>query len=316
MSTILVTGGAGFIGSHLTAEFIQQGHYVRVFDNLSTGKKENLAHLNGESYCIIEGDIRNFGEVAAASEGVEAIFHQAALVSVPQSVQEPLASLQINALGTGHVFEAARQSGITKVVFASSAAVYGNPGKGPIGEDVPMHPLSPYGLDKCYSEQLASMYARYHGVNSVGLRYFNVFGPRQDPGSPYSGVLSIFLDRIYNRQPLIIYGDGHQSRDFVFVRDVVQANLLAWRAMEGWSEARAKFYNIGTGKRISLNEIIDVLKDSISNESNRDIAIRYEPERAGDIRDSQADISRAHRELAYVPQYPFAQAVAYLMASA
>lgn len=291
---VLVTGGAGFIGSHVTSALVARGHTVTVFDNLSTGKHENLT---GPGVTLVEGDLADFEAVARAVADCEVVFHQAAMVSVPRSIAEPALNHQSNVTGTFHVFEAARQAGVRRVVYASSAAVYGDEPTLPKGESSAIAPLSPYGAAKYMAEVYASAYAAaYAGhMQFVGLRYMNVFGPRQDPSSPYSGVLSIFCRAVLDGGTCRVFGDGEQTRDFVYVTDVVRANLLAATVPLG---ERAVVFNIGRGERTSLNQIIRIL-DELTPEPVRVI---YEAERQGDIRHSVADISLACARLGYSPQ--------------
>ena len=302
---ILVTGGAGFIGSHIVEQLLQQKHQVRVLDNFSTGKRENLAFSHEGDLEIMEGDIREFGVVEKAASLVDGVFHEAALVSVPKSVERPDLSFDINVKGTFNVFEAARRAGVKRVVYASSGAVYGDNDRLPLAETEPPKPLSPYGLDKLYSEQLGSLYQSLYGMEMVALRYFNVFGPRQDPNSPYSGVISIFVNRLKAGTVPTIFGDGEQTRDFVFVGDVVRANLLA---MSG--EYRGfRVLNVGTGKKTSLNELFTQLK-LITQSSGTPT---YADERVGDIRHSLANISAIRKELSYEPAFNLADGLRALL---
>ncbi|MDQ4076258.1 MAG: SDR family oxidoreductase [Chloroflexota bacterium] len=290
---ILVTGGAGFIGSHLTAALVSQEHAVTVFDNLSTGKRANLAGL---PVTFVEGDVADFDTLARAVEGCELLFHQAAMVSVPRSIDEPDLNHRSNVTGTFHVFEAARQAGVRRVVYASSAAIYGDEPTLPKRETSVIAPLTPYGAAKYMAEVYATAYAAsYPEMEFVGLRYMNVFGPRQDPSSPYSGVLSIFCQAVLNGRSCTIFGDGEQTRDFVYVSDVVQANLLAATVpLDGGAEV----FNIGRGAATSLNQIVAVL-DQLTLEP---VKVTYAPARHGDIRHSVADISRAQTALGYSPE--------------
>ncbi len=305
---LLVTGGAGFIGSHLTERLLDLGHEVRVFDNFSTGRRENLAFPRGGARLDVqEGDLRDEAEVRRAVAGVDGIFHQAALVSVPRSIAEPTLSFEINAAGTLRLFEAARAAGVRRIVYASSAAVYGDAHAPPLHETVTPRPLSPYGLDKLYTEQMGALYASLYGLTSVALRYFNVFGPRQDPGSPYSGVISIFVDRLRCGESPTIYGDGEQTRDFVYVLDVVAANLASmWGHLEGF-----RAFNVGRGERLSLNGLFALLQEVMDTW----LPVRYAPARAGDILHSQADITAITAAFAFVPQWEVKQGLAALVRS-
>ena len=246
----LVTGGAGFIGSHIVDRLLADGYRVRVIDNFSTGKRENLPE--SEDLDIMTGDVGSFDDVHKAMKDVELVFHEAAIASVPKTINDPLGSHQTNYVGTLNVLEAARQQGTKRVVFASSAAVYGDLPDLPKREDMPLKPLSPYAVDKLASEYACQMYTHLHGLETVCLRYFNVYGPRQDPGSPYSGVISIFGDRLKRGERPVIYGDGEQTRDFVFVSDVVAANIKA--AVVG--NAAGKIMNIATGRVATLNDLL------------------------------------------------------------
>jgi UDP-glucose 4-epimerase len=274
----LVTGGAGFIGSHIVDRLLGDGYQVRVLDNFSTGKRENLPDSGDLE--IITGDVGSFDDVHEAMKDVELVFHEAAIASVPKTIHDPLASHTTNYLGTLNVLEAARQQGTKRVVFASSAAVYGDLPELPKREDMPLKPLSPYAVDKLASEYACQVYTHLHGLETVCLRYFNIYGPRQDPGSPYSGVISIFADRLKKGERPVIYGDGEQTRDFVFVSDVVEANIKAATV----DKAAGRVINIATGRVVTLNELLK----SMCRILNREFHPGYENVRAGDIRHSSA----------------------------
>jgi UDP-glucose 4-epimerase len=291
---VLVTGGAGFIGSHLTAALVAQGAQVRVLDDLSTGSRQNL---DGLPVTLIEGDVADAAVVRTAVDGCDLVLHQAALVSVPRSITEPALHHQSNVIGSFNVFEAARQAGVRRLVYASSSAVYGDQPGLPKREDDPVAPISPYGVGKRMNELLAVSYAAVYGLELVGLRYMNVFGPRQDPSSPYSGVLSLFCRAAIAGQRCTIYGDGRQTRDFIYVDDVVRANLLAAALPAERLPAQAVF-NVGYGQQTSLNQIVEILGVL----TGRPLATVYEAERPGDIKHSVADISRAQRILGFQPQ--------------
>ncbi|MBI2393614.1 MAG: SDR family oxidoreductase [Deltaproteobacteria bacterium] len=291
---VLVTGGAGFIGSHLVTRLLGDGHDVRVLDDLSTGKRENLAHLAAADVELVVGDVRDGATVDACARGCEVVFHEAAIVSVPYSVEHPQTSHDVNLQGTLNVLLAARAQGVRRVVFACSAAVYGDEPTLPKREDMAASPISPYGIEKIAGEQYVLAWPKLYGVEGVSLRYFNVFGPRQDPRSPYSGVISVFVDRARAGREITVFGDGEQSRDFVFVEDVVQANVLAATV----PSASGRAYNIGRGARTTLNELLAMLERIV----DRPLAVRHEPPRAGDIRDSLADVSRAREELGFAPR--------------
>jgi UDP-glucose 4-epimerase len=292
----LVTGGAGFIGSHLVETLFHQGCKVTVVDDLSTGHKTNLDAVI-DQISFFEGDIRDEALMGEALRGCEVVFHQAALVSVPESIERPLDSASINEMGTLNVLEMARQHRVKRVVIASSSAIYGDDPKLPKKEDMPAKPLSPYAIQKLTGEYYARLYERLHGLETVCLRYFNVFGPRQDPSSPYSGVISIFMTKVAQDQAPNIYGDGEQTRDFIFVKDVVNANLLAATV----SEARGNVFNIGTGQTITVNK----LWEGICNLSQKDLKAHYLAPRPGDILESVADIQMAQNTLTFSPQTQF-----------
>ena len=293
---LLVTGGAGFIGSHLVERLLADGHSVRVLDDFSTGRRDNLAFAKaGAPLEVVTGDIRDAHTLADAMAGMEGVFHEAALVSIPRSVDAPELSCDINALGTARVLDAARRAGVRRVVFASSAAVYGETTTVPVSERTPTAPVSPYGLDKLYTEQLAALQHALHGLSVVPLRYFNVFGPRQDPSSPYSGVISIFVARLLTGAPITLHGDGEQTRDFVYVADVVEANV---RAMFG-SYAGPSPLNVGGGTRTSLNALLTMLAEILGVTPT----ITRSTPRVGDIRHSGADITAIRTALGYTPRW-------------
>ncbi len=291
----LVTGGAGFIGSHITERLLAEGYRVRILDNFSTGKRENIPE--SPRLEVITGDVADFGTVQKAMENVVIAFHEAAIASVPETVGNPLASERVNYRGTLNVLEAARHAGTRRVMFACSAAVYGNLPELPKQENMPLRPLSPYAVDKLASEHACQMYWHLYGLETVSLRYFNVFGPRQDPSSPYSGVISIFADRLqHGRQPAI-YGDGEQTRDFIFVSDVVEANMRAATA----PSAPGSAINVATGCTITINELLQ----TICKIKNQPFDPGYLPGRQGDIRHSRADISKAAKILEWQPAVGF-----------
>jgi len=304
----LVTGGCGFIGSHLAEALVAAGAEVRVFDNLSTGREEHLAAVR-ERVELVRGDVRDPDALRAAMEGVEGVFHQAALVSVFESMERPRDNHEINLTGTFNVLLAARERKVRRVVAASSAAVYGNEPTLPKREDLRPQPESPYAAAKLAGEHYLAVFARRYGLETVSLRYFNVYGPRQDPSSMYSGVISRFAEALRADAPPTVFGDGRQTRDFVFVKDVVQANLLAMRAP---GVGRGEALNIGTGRRTSLLELLEAL----SALSGRALNPRFHPARAGDIRHSVAEIARARLELGYEPAYDIRQGLAELLAAA
>lgn len=296
MATCLVTGGAGFIGSHLTGYLLRQGHAVRVLDNFATGKRENLNGVMSQIEFIV-GDIRDLDAVRRVVEGVDCVFHQAALPSVPRSVADPIVSNAVNVDGTLNVLVAARDAKVRRVVFASSSSVYGDNPTLPKHEELPPHPLSPYAATKLMGEHYCRLFYQLYGLETVALRYFNVFGPRQDPKSQYAAVIPKFITMILDNQPLTIYGDGEQSRDFTFVENVVRANVLAMDA----PDAAGKVFNVGCGARYTLNYMVASLQQLM----NRTVEVVYAPAKPGDVKHSLAGIERAGQTLRYEPVVPF-----------
>ena len=290
----VVTGGAGFIGSHIADELVRRGWRVTILDNLSTGKLENIRHLVSAGRAeFIQGSVTDQSLLRDIFSGAQYVFHQAAIASVPASIADPAASHEVNVTGTLCVLLAARDCGVNKVVFASSAAVYGDRLTLPVREDMLPAPLSPYAVDKLTAEHYCRVFATVYGLPTACLRYFNVFGPRQDPASEYAAVIPKFINIITSGRPPVIFGDGEQTRDFTFVRDVVTANLLA-------AESSATgVFNIGCGDRISLNRLTRLLLQLLAHP---DLQPVYQPERSGDIKHSLADISRA-RAFGYAPAY-------------
>ena len=279
----LVTGGAGFIGSHIVDRLLQDGHDVVVLDDFSTGHRENLA--DNPKLQIVEGDIGHFDTVIDCMQDVDWVFHKAAVASVPKTVNDPVGSSAVNYQGTLHVLEAARQNGAKRVVFASSAALYGDEPTLPKVETMLPVTLSPYAVDKLASEYACGMYTKLYGLETVSLRYFNVYGPRQDPSSPYSGVISIFADRLNQGATPTIFGDGEQTRDFVFVSDVVEANMRAVSR----DQPVGQVINIATGLKITLNELLKTFCDIKQVAFNAD----YQDPRQGDIKESYANVDKA-----------------------
>lgn len=290
----LVTGGAGFIGSHIVDSLISNGDDVRVLDNLSSGHYENLKGV-AEKIEFVEGDIRDFEACSNAAQGCDGIFHEAALVSVVDSIERPRDNHDINVTGTMNILEAARAQDCKRVVFASSAAIYGNHPELPKKETMLPEPLSPYGAAKISGEHYLQAYAEQFGISCIALRYFNVYGPRQDPSSMYSGVISKFVECANNQATPMIFGDGKQTRDFVFVEDIVQANLNAMTCSNDTSFMRC---NIGTGTATCLLDVVEALR-SITGKLDPP---EFETERPGDIRHSLADITLAREKLGYKPQ--------------
>jgi nucleoside-diphosphate-sugar epimerase len=297
MAHYLVTGGAGFIGSHLAEELVRRGERVRVVDNLATGKRRNLAHLPAVEF--LEGDLADLDVARRAVQGVDYVLHQAAIPSVPRSVQDPITSNRANIDASLNVLVAARDAGVRRVVYAGSSSAYGNTPTLPKVETMPTAPLSPYALQKLVAEQYCQMFTRLYGLETVTIRYFNVFGPRQDPSSPYSGVISLFISALCEGRQPKIYGDGEQTRDFTYVANVVDGVLRACEA----SAASGEVINVATGGRISLNQLFAAVRDLVGG----DVEPTYVEPRAGDVRDSQADIGKAYRLLGYQPIVPFAQ---------
>jgi UDP-glucose 4-epimerase len=297
----VVTGGAGFIGSHVTERLLKDGHRVRVLDNFSSGRRENLpfAATAGAALEIIEGDLRDLAAVERAAKGAEVIYHQAAMRSVPRSVDDPLGANDNNVNGTLHVLEAARRHGVRRVVYASSSSVYGDNPELPKREEQVMAPISPYAVSKAAGEHYARVWSKLYGVETVGLRYFNVFGPRQDPASEYAAVLPRFILWALRGHPLEVHGDGSQSRDFTYIDNVVEANLLAGQAPGVGGEA----FNIGCAERTSLLDVIGMLESIIGRAVER----RHSPARGGDVPHTMADVSKAKRLLGYTPLVPFAE---------
>jgi len=292
----LVTGGAGFIGSNTVEELVRRGHSVVVLDDLSTGKEENLSSV-AEKIELLRGSIADLETVRAACRGVDYVLHLAARTSVPRSVKEPLETNRVNVDGTLNVLVAARDARVRRVVFAASSSVYGETLILPKVETMTPSPISPYGVSKFVGEAYAQVFGRVYGLQNVSLRYFNVFGPRQDPDSPYSGVLSRFITALQNGAQLVVFGDGEQSRDFTYVENVVEANLLACEA----PKASGMVFNIGVGGRFTLNRTLQLLEKFAGKPAQP----RYDPPRDGDILHSQADISLARKLLDYNPRVGF-----------
>lgn len=292
MTLHLVTGGAGFIGSHLAARLVEGGDRVRVLDNLSTGSAENLKGFR-DGIEFIEGDIRDLEALQRAVQGTECVFHLAALPSVQRSVQFPLEAEAVNAMGTLQVLEAARKAGVRRVIYASSSSIYGDSPRLPKREDLTPNPLSPYAVSKLTGEHYCRIYRRLHGLETVSLRYFNVFGPRQNPDSPYAAVIPRFIRALLGGQRPVVYGDGEQTRDFTFVSNAVEANVLASRA----EEAPGRVFNVACSTRTSLNRLLTLLQEI----TGAAVEAVHEPPRPGDVRDSQADIRQARKILGFNP---------------
>jgi UDP-glucose 4-epimerase len=291
--TCLVTGGAGFIGSHLVDALVNVGHRVRVLDNLSTGNRANLAQVHDRIEFIV-GDLVDYRIVQKATRGVDFVFHQAALASVPRSVADPMATHEACATGTLNVLLAARAEKVKRVIYAASSSAYGKCERLPKRESDPTLPMSPYAVAKLAGEQYCAAFTEVYGLETVRLRYFNIFGPRQPPGSPYSAVIPLFIYAMLHDRSPVIYGTGNQSRDFTYIDNAVQANLLAARATRA---AVGQVYNVGCGGRVSLLELIDTLNDLLGTS----IRPKHDAPRPGDVAHSEADISAARRDLGYVP---------------
>jgi UDP-N-acetylglucosamine/UDP-N-acetyl-alpha-D-glucosaminouronate 4-epimerase len=291
MASYLVTGGAGFIGSHLTEELVRRGHQVRVVDNLMTGKRRNLDHILGVEF--LEGDLAEMPVCERAVHGVDFVLHQAAIPSVPRSVKDPVTSNRANIDASVNILVAARDAGVKRLVYAGSSSAYGNTPTLPKREDMPTNPLSPYALQKLVAEQYCQMFTSLYGFETVTIRYFNVFGPRQDPGSPYSGVISLFSTAVLEGRRPTIFGDGEQTRDFTYVANVVDGVLRACDA----PEAAGEVINVATGSRISLNGLLQTLNAI----AGTNVEAVYADPRVGDVRDSVADITKATALLGYRP---------------
>lgn len=294
---VVVTGGAGFIGSHLVEALLNEGYQVRVVDNLATGHLHNLAHLAGR-YDWLAGDVSDYEVCRTAMEGARYVLHHAAIPSVPRSVREPLLSHASGPTATLNVLEAARQAGVRRVVYAASSSAYGDTDELPKHEEMYPRPLSPYAAGKLAGEHYVHVYARTMGLDGVSLRYFNIFGPRQDPSSPYSGVIAKFAQTMAAGHRPVIFGDGKQTRDFTYVANVVRANLLA---MTAEAPLRGEVLNVGTGQRISLLDLVRAINTALGTALEPEL----HPPREGDVLDSQASLRRVRATLGYEPIVPF-----------
>lgn len=302
----LVTGGAGFIGSNIVAELLARGERVRVLDNFSTGRRENLAPFIGQIE-IVEGDIRSYQIAQEAMKEVEFVLHQAALPSVPRSVRDPITTNEVNVMGTLNVLQAARDAGVRRLVYASSSSVYGKSHELPKRETMTPQPMSPYAVSKLAGEHYCQVFAQLYGFETVCLRYFNVFGPRQDPTSQYSAVVPRFITALFTDKPMTIYGDGTQSRDFTYVANVVHANLLACES----ASAAGSVMNIACGERYALLDLVTRLAAITGHESE----VQHELPRPGDVPHSEADISMARSVLGYTPVVDFTSGLRHTVAS-
>ncbi|QDT47316.1 UDP-glucose 4-epimerase [Symmachiella dynata] len=298
MAKYLVTGGAGFIGSHIAERLVKRGDKVRVYDNLSTGTTENFAHL-GDAVEFVEGDLQDVDKMAAAVEGIDVVFHQGALASVPRSIDRPLDTHDACVTGTVVLLDSCRKAGVRRVVYAASSSAYGDSPIMPKAEAHLPGPLSPYAAAKLAGELYCQAFANSYDLETVRIRYFNVFGPRQDPNSPYSAVIPLFVAALLRGERPTIYGDGEQSRDFTFVGNVADANLLAAEAAA--EKVSGNVYNVACGGSLSVNDLLRAICDSL----NKPFDPIYAPARTGDVKNSWADISAAQRDLGYNPEIDF-----------
>ncbi|MCG3136112.1 MAG: UDP-N-acetylglucosamine 4-epimerase [Planctomycetes bacterium] len=294
MDNYLVTGGAGFIGSHLAERLLADGHTVTVFDNFSTGRFENIAHLEGRQFRVVEGDIRKPQALAKALKGQKYVLHQAALPSVPRSVDDPVTSNEVNVTGTLNVLVAARESGVKRVVYASSSAAYGDTPTLPKTESMAPQPMSPYAVSKLTGEYYCRVFWENYRLETVALRYFNVFGPRQDPASDYAAAVPKFVTLLLAKQRPFVYGDGKQTRDFTYVENVVEANLLACKAPKGPGE----FVNVACGDRVTVAGLVHMIGEIAGHVCEP----KLKPARAGDVRHSLADVAKALDVIGYRPR--------------
>ncbi|MBD3178202.1 MAG: NAD-dependent epimerase/dehydratase family protein [Candidatus Latescibacteria bacterium] len=300
MSKYLVTGGAGFIGSNIVERLVEMGEEVVVLDDLSTGYRENIEEWIDDIE-LVEGDIRDTEAVRRSLSGVDYVLHQAALASVPRSIDNPVLVNDVNVNGTLNVLEQSRKEGVKGLVYAASSSAYGDADVSPKKEELRPRPLSPYAVSKLVGEHYCSVYSEVYGLPTVSLRYFNVFGPRQDPGSQYAAVVPIFISRVLEGKSPVIYGDGEQSRDFTYVSNVVSANILAAKA----GEAAGEMINVACGDKFTVNRLLDIIKEELGS----DIEPRYEDPRAGDVKHSLADISKAGKMIDYSVKVTFQEGI-------
>ncbi len=296
MNKYLVTGGAGFIGSHIAGELVRKGHSVRIIDNFSTGKRENISSFVDDIE-LVEADIREFKVCREVVEGMDFVLHQAALTSVPLSIEDPLLTNEINITGILNLLLASREAKVQRLVFASSAAVYGDDSQLPKTENMEGLPISPYALSKRVGELYCRLFSQLYGLSTVSLRYFNIFGPRQDPFSQYASVIPNFIGKMLNDEKPAVFGDGEQSRDFLYVSNVVDANILALKA----TGVSGEVFNIAGGEKTTVNSLIEELNGALDKE----IEPSYDDPRPGDIKHSYADISKARKMLKYEPTVSF-----------
>jgi nucleoside-diphosphate-sugar epimerase len=298
MNKYLVTGGAGFIGSHIAGELVRKGHAVRIIDNFSTGKRENISSFLDEIE-LVEADIREFKACRKVVEGMDFVLHQAALTSVPFSIEDPLLTNEVNITGTLNLLLASRNANVQRLIFASSAAVYGDDSRLPKTENMEGLPISPYALSKRVGEMYCRLFSQLYGLSTVCLRYFNIFGPRQDPFSQYASVIPNFIGKMLKEEKPSVFGDGEQSRDFLYVSNVVEANILASRI----SEVSGEVFNIAGGEKTTVNSLVKELNEVLGKQ----IKPAYEDPRSGDIKHSYADISKARKMLKYEPTVSFSE---------
>ena len=303
MAFFLVTGGAGFIGSNLVEALLTRGDRVRVLDNFATGKRDNLQPFYSDIE-VVEGDLRSYHIVREAVAGVDFILHQAALPSVPRSIKDPITSDEVNVVGTLNVLQAGREAGVKRVVYASSSSIYGDLEVMPKTEDMLPKPLSPYAVSKMAGEKYCQVFTRLYGLETVSLRYFNVFGPRQDPSSQYSAVIPKFIAAMRQGVSPQVHGDGEQSRDFTFIENVVQANLLA--CQDGQEQLAGEVFNIACGRRITINTLVQTINELLGTQ----VATEYVAPRPGDVKHSLANIGKAQQFLGYKPDADFKKGLA------